>query len=186
MELLKFLLGVSLICVSAKDATSNNSAVKLNRRIYRESTKEKRYSIELTSHINDYKNTDIYKAFKSYIDEQRAKDNLIFYGQSTMVFQDMRGLHTISLRAQNLKIDETATEIVFTLDDTNSVIYKPNMHEYYEETQTVVLYFDDVVLPVSNTYRLSMKFVGSNTIDKTRGFVKKFSSNNEQKHTWVI
>lgn len=180
MELLKFLLGVSLIFIFIKNTNSNSVELYST---YRESTRREPYSIELTSYIkeDDYKNTDIYNAFKSYIDEQRAKDNLIFSGQSTMFFQDIRGLHTICLHAQNLKIDEAATEIGFTLDGTNSVIYKPSMHEYDKETQTVVLYFDDILLPDSNSYRLIMKFVGSITNDKKQGYVKK-SSNNE-KHT---
>lgn len=185
MELLKFLLGVvSLIFISIKNATSSSSTAELYYRTYRESTTRKPYNIEFTSYIkDDHKNTDIYNAFKSYIDEQRTKDNSIFYGQSTMFFQDIRGLHTICLHTQNLKIDETATEIGFILDDINSVTYKPNMHEYHEETQTVVLYFDDIFLPHSKSYRLIMKFVSSSITDKTQSFVKKSSFNNEQKHT---
>lgn len=183
MELLKFLLRVSLIFISVKGTTNNNSA-ELYYRICKESTKRESYNIELTSYIkeDDYKNTDIYNAFKSYIDEQRAKDNLIFSGQSTMFFQDIRGLHSICLHAPNLKIDEAATEIGFTLDGINSVIYKPNMHEYDEETQTVVLYFDDIFLPDSNSYRLIMKFVGNSITNKRQGVVKK-SSFNDEKYT---
>jgi len=141
------------------------------------------YDINLRPYINrDVKNTFIYAKFKSYIDEQRAKDNFIFYGESIMSFQCINQIYKICLHAKNLEIDETAIKIVYTSDGVNNMTNVPMIKTYDNKTQIIGLYFDDILLP-QYTYRLIMKFVGSitNITDNTGGFMKTFYRNNRGK-----
>jgi len=115
MELLTVLSGICLIFITVKAATSNDSIAKVHH-INEESVSITGYDICLMIYMNknDYKNIPIYKTFKSYIDEQRAKGNFIFYGESTTIFYFINESNKIQLHIGNLKIDKAATKVVFT------------------------------------------------------------------------
>ncbi|XP_071646568.1 glutamyl aminopeptidase-like isoform X3 [Temnothorax longispinosus] len=187
MKLLQLLLDASLIFISVKAANSNDSSAEAYYCINKESMQLIQYDLKLIIYINedDYKNTDIYGTFKSYIDEQRAKGNFIFHGQSTIFFRVTSEINTICLHVQDLKIDEAATKIIYTFDGTLSLTYKPRMHKYDESTQTVILYVDDIARYNFYNYRLVMKFIGSIT-DDAGGFVKTSYINNKGEKTWFI
>jgi len=181
MELLKLLLGISLLSIAANIVTSSNTSVEFFNREFK-SIKLIRYNIVLVPYINDdYKNTDIYKTFKSYIDVQRAKDNFIFYGESTLFFEDINGKHIIRLHTLNLEIDEAATKIVYTINGINNATV-PKKHIYHNEAQTVDIHFDYPFLRGIDTYQLIMKFVGRIT-NNTGGFVKISYVNDKDKKT---
>ncbi|XP_071646515.1 aminopeptidase N-like [Temnothorax longispinosus] len=188
MELLKLLLVINLIFVAVKTVTGKVSINEGNYRIDRKSIELIRYDIELITYINedDYKNIDIYNKLKSYFDEQRAKGNFIFQGQSTMFFRlKSEDVNRIYLHIQNLIIDEAATEITYISSDGINTIIKPRMHEYDKKTQTVALYVDDVVLYNIYNYRLIMKFVGRIT-DNTGSFFKTPYINDQREKIWFI
>ncbi|XP_071646516.1 glutamyl aminopeptidase-like [Temnothorax longispinosus] len=188
MELLKLLLVINLIFVAVKTVTGKVSINEGNYRIDRKSIELIRYDIELITYINedDYKNIDIYNKFKSYFDEQRAKGNFIFQGQSTMFFRlKSKDVNRIHLHIQNLIIDEAATEITYSSSDGISTIYKPRMHEYDKKTQTVILHVDDTIPYNFYNYRLIMKFVGRIT-DNTGSFFKISYINNKGEEKWFI
>jgi len=168
MELLKLLLSINLIFITLNTATCNNSSANVQN-IYKQSIKPIRYYINLTLYTNedDYKNTNIYKTFKSYIDEQRAKGNFIFYGEFVMLFEIIKEINKIQLHMRNLKIDEAATRVVFNLRG----LQVNQIPEIYTNKETIVLYFDHYLLTEIHTYHLIMKFVGSIT-DNTEGFFK--------------
>jgi len=179
MELLKLLLNINLIFITVKTATGNNSSAKVDD-IYKQSIKPTRYNIYLTLYTNkdDFKNTNIYKTFKSYIDKQQAKGNFIFYGDFIMYFEVINTINKIQLHIGNLKIDKTATK-VFSSYDGNTRIQTPRMHIYDKET--VVLYFNHWLHnKYYYNYYLIMKFVGSIT-DNTGSFFKISYKNNERK-----
>jgi len=168
MELLKLLLSINLIFITVKTATGNNSSANIES-IYKQSIKPVHYYINLTIYTNedDYKNTNIYKTFKSYIDKQQAKGNFIFYGEFVMLYEIIQEISKIQLHVRNLKIDEAATRVVFKFQD-----FQVNqIPEIYRDNETIVLYFDHEFLTEIHTYRLIMKFVGSIT-DNTEGFFK--------------
>jgi len=177
MELLKLLLIINLIFITVKTATGNNLSVKVGD-IYKQSIKPISYNIYLKLYTNkdDYKNTNIYKTFKLYIDKQQAKGNFIFYGECIMFFEVFNAIDKIQLHIGNLKIDETATK-VFSYYDGENLIQTPRTHIY--DNETVVLYFNRCF---QNKYyylhHLIMKFVGSIT-DNTGNFFKISYKNNE-------
>ncbi|XP_071569965.1 putative aminopeptidase-2 [Temnothorax nylanderi] len=187
MELLKLLLGVNLIFIAIKAVTGKVSLAEVNCRRGMQSLNILGYDIDLTPYINedDYKNTTVYEKFKSYIDEQRARGNFVFYGESTMYFRFRNKLNKICLHALNLEVDGASIKIVFTLDGINNTSHIPRIHTYDKETQIIGLYFDDLWLPDSYTYHITMKFVGRIT-DITGGFVKTSYINNEGEKTWFI
>jgi len=170
MELLKVLSGISLIFMTVKAATSNDTISQVHH-INVESVSITSYDICLTIYIceNDYKNIPIYESFKSYIDEQRAKGNLIFYGESTMIFYFINESNKIQLHIGNLKIDKAATKVAFTYGGVN-LIQTPKIHDMYDN-ESIVLYVNNALKPESNFYQLTMKYVGSIT-DNTGGFFK--------------
>ncbi|XP_071646520.1 glutamyl aminopeptidase-like [Temnothorax longispinosus] len=188
MELLKLLLDVILILISVKGAFGSSLTevycVKDTQPI-----KVTGYNVELTPYINtdDYKHTDTYKKFKSYINEQQAKGNFIFYGESVISFKYTGQTSKICLNAINLEIDKTATKIIRFHDDGSNVTYVPWTHVYHKQSQTIGLYFKDVFEPdhSDHPYRLIMKFVGSIT-DNTGGFVKTSYLKNNKENTWFI
>lgn len=192
LKLLKLLLSIGLtfvVVTNAKNTTGNNSSVEVEHTIKQYVTKVVRYNVDITLYLNeeDYKNTDffetisvrtnVYSTFKEFIHEQREKGNFIFFGESTIFFEDISGKRIISLHAQNLEIDKEATKIVYTVDGIHNVIV-PKEHVYHRATQTVDIIFDYPFLRDIDTYRLIMKFVGIVT-DNTGGFVKTISLNDE-------
>jgi len=176
MELLKVLLSISLMFITARVATSHNSLNKIDR-INKESIRLIHYHINLTLYINevDYKYTIIYKTFKSYIDKQQAEGNFIFYGESIMFFYFLNKSNKIQLHTRNLKINEAATELVFTYGDVN-LIQTPKMHIY--DNETIVIYINNFQPELYHTYRLIIKFIGSIT-DDTGGFFRISYINNK-------
>jgi len=168
MESVKLLLSINLIFITVKTA-GNNSPTEVDDLVYKQSIKLLRYNINLTLYTNenDYKNTNIYKTFKSYIDEQQAKGNFIFYGESNIYFKIIDRTDKIQLHIGNLKIDETATKI-FSYYEVRNQSQTPRMHMYNDET--IILFVSHNFLnELHYTYRLIMKFVGSIT-DNNRGF----------------
>jgi len=167
MESIKLLLSINLIFITVKTA-GNNSPAKVDD-IYKQSIKLLRYDINLTLYTNenDYKNTHIYETFESYIDEQQAKGNFIFYGESNIYFKIIDRIDKIQLHIGNLKIDERATKIFFYYEVRN-MSQIPIMHVYHDE---IIILFLNRKFPnqLHYTYRLIMKFVGSIT-DNNRGF----------------
>ncbi|XP_071568418.1 glutamyl aminopeptidase-like [Temnothorax nylanderi] len=187
MELLKLLLFGNLLLIAVK-AITGKVWLDEDNRIDRESIEIIQYDIELITYINekDYKSIDIYNKFKSYFDEQRAKGNFIFQGQSTMFFRlKSEDVNRIYLHIQNLIIDEAATEITYINSVGINTIYKPRMHEYDKKTQTVALYVDDEVLYNIYNYRLIMKFVGRIT-NNTGSFFKTPYINEQREKKWFI
>jgi len=176
MELLKGLLSISLMFITARAATSNNSLNKVDR-INKESIRLIRYHVNLTLYMDeeDYENTSIHETFKSYIDEQRAEGNFIFYGESIMFFYFLNKSNQIQLHTRNLKINETATELTFTYGDVN-LSQTPKMHIY--DNETIVIYINNFQPELYHTCRLIIKFVGSIT-DNTGGFFRISYINNE-------
>jgi len=184
MKLLKLLLDVSLIFISVKAASNNDASSNSSSEVYfcsinKESVNLIQYDIKLItySNENDYKSIDNYITFKSYIDEQRAKGNFIFSGLSTLFFQLINGINKICFHVQNLKINEATIKIIYTHNGTE-ITHKPRIH-YNKETQTVVLYIDNIFLDNSYTYRLIMQFVGS--ITNNIGDFVKTPYNKEEK-----
>jgi len=180
MELLKLLLIINLIFITVKTATGKNLPAEVDD-IYKQSIKLLRYDINLTLYTNenDYKNTHIYKTFKSYIDEQQEKGNFIFYGESTIFFKILNTIDKIQLHIGNLKIDETATKIITSYEGEN-LSETPTLHMYNDET---IILFVSHNFPnqLHYTYRIIMKFVGSIT-DNIRGFFTiSYKNNNGEK-----
>lgn len=163
------------ICI--KDVTGFVSWIETSCRTDTQLIKLIGYDINLRPYINEIKNT-FHKKFKSYIEEQQAKDNFIFYGESTMSFQCISQMSKICLHAKNLQIDETAIKIVYTSDGVDSKTNVPRVKTYDNKTEIIGLYFDDVLLP-QYTYRLIMKFVGIIT-NNTGGFMKTFYRNDNE------
>jgi len=169
MELLKLLLSINLIFITVKTVTGNNSLAKVDD-IYKQSIRPISYNIDLTLYTNedDYKDTqytNIYNTFKSYIDEQRAKGNFIFYGEFVMLFEIVKAIDKIQLHMGNLKIE--VAKAVFNLGG----LQVNQIPETYTNKETIVLHFDHYLLNKIYTYKLIMKFVGSIT-DNTEGFFK--------------
>ncbi|XP_011879067.1 PREDICTED: aminopeptidase N-like isoform X2 [Vollenhovia emeryi] len=199
MKILKLLLDVSLIFISVKAANNHDSLTEVHDSINRESITVTGYDIILVPFVNEndykrmdipdsYENIEITENLKSYIDEQVIKGNSLFYGQLTMHFRCKSKINTIRLHTQNLKIDDEVTTIMYTdirSDDRVARSYKPRMHKYDNETQTVVLTVDDVDLHKFIAHRLIMKFVGSITYI-TGAFVKTFYKKHSGKMGSVI
>lgn len=165
-----------MISVTAANNTDSPAEVYYPRDniLNREIINLLQYDIKLKIYTNDdYKSTDTYKTFKSYTDEQRAKGNFIFYGESTVFLQIEEKIDNIKMHVQNLKINEAATELIVPLDGEKRLIYTLTEHMYDEKTQTLSIYFGGFVhnFPTSYSYRLNMKFAGSIT-DNAEGFVK--------------
>jgi len=158
MELLKVLSGISLIFITVKAATSNDSIAKVHH-INKESVNITGYDIRLTIYMNknDYKNIPIYETFKSYINEQRAKGNFIFYGESTTIFYFINESNKIQLHIGNLKIDKAATKVALTYSGVN-LIQTPKIHIY--DNESIVLYVNRTFKHESDFYHLTMKYVG--------------------------
>jgi len=177
MELLK-VLSISLMFITASATTSNNSLNKVDH-INKESIRLIRYHVNLTLYIyeDDYKNTIIYETFKSYIDEQRAEGNFIFYGESIMFLYFSNKSNKIQLHTRNLKINETAIKLAYTYSDVN-LMQTPKMHIY--DNETIVIYINNFQPDLFRTYRLIIKYVGSIT-DNTGGFFRISYINNEGK-----
>jgi len=180
MELVKLLLNINLIFITVKTATGNNLPAKVDN-IYKQSIKLLRYNINLTLYTNenDYKNTHIYSTFKSYIDEQQAKGNFIFYGESTIFFEITDTIDKIQLHIGNLIIDETATKI-FTPHESGNLNQTPRMHMYNNET---IILFVSHNFPnqLHYTYGLIMKFVGSITENSGSFFKISYKNNKGEK-----
>jgi len=168
MKLLKSLLSINLIFIVLKIATGNNLPDRVERIIHKQPLKLTLYTVKLIPYMNkdDYKNTDIYKTFKSYIDEQQTNENFIFYGESLIIFKVTNETNKIQLHIQNLKIDETVTEVIINGSDLQ--LLTPNVHINEE---TIVFHFNHNLLPKSCSYRIIIKFIGSIT-DNTGGFFK--------------
>jgi len=176
MELLKVLLGIGLIFMTVKAATSTDSISKVHH-INVESVSISSYDICLTIYMNknDYKNIPVYETFKSYIDEQQAKGNFIFYGESTINFYFISESNKVQLHVGNLKIDKAATKVAFAYGGVN-LIQTPKIHIYDNK---IVLYINRTLKPEPYYYKLTMKYVGSIT-DNTGGFFKISYENNEE------
>jgi len=170
---------MSLIFITVKIATGNRRYLETEYRRMMLNLKLMRHDIDLIPCINedDYKNNNIYKIFKPYIDEQRRKGNFIFYGKSIMFFKGPAKPHFIHLDLLNLKIDKNATKFIVGFGN-NSKIYSPDVHVYYQKNQGVNIYFTDFVLPDVHTYRIMVEFIGSIT-DNTSGFMKTSYINNK-------
>lgn len=142
-------------------------------------TKLLHYDIDLTPYLDeDYKNTSFYETFRSYINEQRADGNFIFYGESVITVEDICRTHVIRLHVQNLKIDEEMTEIVYNFNGSDNRL-APKKYIYNNETQTIDMDFDYPFLQRINSYRLIMKFVGSIT-SGTESFVNTSNINDKE------
>ncbi|XP_011635753.1 aminopeptidase N-like [Pogonomyrmex barbatus] len=164
MELLKLFLNISLIFV-VKAATDNDSMNNLYSEICMHSTNRQLIKpfdnhIELMLFIENFINVispDTYKSYKSYIDEQQAKNNSVFYGIFTSRFGVSNKTNIIRLNVLNLKIDETKTKVISL---TNFKVIEPKTYTYDNKTQTVVITFVDDFLPL-NIYRLKINFIGT-------------------------
>ncbi|KAL6268495.1 hypothetical protein P5V15_001628 [Pogonomyrmex californicus] len=195
--LLILFLNINLIFAAAikndsynDDSENDNSKTEVYYLAYTAVVTPIQFYVYLTPYINedDYKNTNIYNTFKAYFDEQRAKDNFVFYGESTVLFNVDIRTNILLLNVLNLAIDETATiahAIVNSKSDKlTTYTYKPTLHTYDDKMQTVTIYFVDDFLP-RTLYSLTMKFVGSIS-DKSRGFFKTSYVNREGQKSWVI
>ncbi|XP_011635758.1 endoplasmic reticulum aminopeptidase 1-like [Pogonomyrmex barbatus] len=174
MKLLKQLLSIYLF-IAVKTATDNdfnndyNTYTKIRHHSNRGIIDTMRYDVQLIPLINveDFYDRNIYGRFVSYINDQLEK-NFIYYGESTIFFKVKIKTNSIRLNALNMEIEEDATQVIFSSDGINDIIYTPIMQLHDIESETIILYFIDNFVP-SYSYRLIIKFVSIIT-NNTAGF----------------
>jgi len=168
---LKILLGINLIFISVM-FTNNTELNELNYQF--KTIKPIAYNVTLVifRNENDYKNeymfetvfysSNFYKFFEKIIYKQLKKGNSIFYGESTILFEDIYKKRILRLHAKNMAINTSATKIRYFANDTYHEIV-PIMHKIHKKSQTIEIIFDYPFLRDINTYRVTMKFLGSIT-----------------------
>jgi len=170
MELIK-LLSVSLVLIVARTITSNILPDEPIPIIEETLLKLIHYHINLTIYTNEnYINTDFYTGeVKTYIDNERAKGNFIFYGESIMHFYLTNGVNFIELNTKGLKAYYTG-RIFF--DYENLHLNQEKIHSLFNNKSAFIIIDHTFTRGCQfYSYHLFMKFVGTIT-DNTGGFFK--------------
>lgn len=78
-----------------------------------------------------------------------------FDGESRIVVQVCRPTNRLNLHAQNLTIDEDATKLIDSYEDS----YVPTAHNHDNETEILTIEFENDISP--GKYTLHLNFVGA-------------------------
>ncbi|KYN27968.1 Aminopeptidase N [Trachymyrmex cornetzi] len=134
--------------------------------------------------VTKHKYSNFYEFFEKKIYQRLKKDNFIFYGDSTILFEDIHRKRILHLHAKSLVINISATKIRYFAYGTYYEI-APIKHKINNESQAIEILFRCSLLQNVDTYRVSMKFLGTVTDDK-RGIVKTSYINDKGKKSWLF
>ncbi|KAG5333954.1 AMPN Aminopeptidase, partial [Acromyrmex charruanus] len=187
MELIKLLLILASlkVLIIAKTITSNflpDEAIPITEETL---LKLIHYRINLTIYTNEnYINTDFYTGeVKTYIDNERAKGNFIFYGESIMNFYLTNGVNFIELNTKGLKVYYTG-RIFFNYENLH--LNEEKIYGLFNNKSAFITVDHSFTRGCEYySYHLLMKFVGTIT-DNTGGFFKIPYENDIGEKKWII
>ncbi|XP_014472137.1 PREDICTED: aminopeptidase N-like [Dinoponera quadriceps] len=138
MAFLRLFLNVSLIFIISTalpldDDSGNSSQTKVNYRLP-DNVVPVHYNIKLIPYI--------------------VKDNFTFDGETNNDIVIRRATRELRLHALELTIDEGVTSLV----NSDGIVYIPEVHNYENVTEMLILEFNDELTP--GRYILNLKFVG--------------------------